>query len=64
MLIFYKAYGLNTIGLRYFNVLVENKTLTDVWRSYRPVYKTTRQPIINGDGEFFRDFTYIDNVIS
>lgn len=65
--VFFKTYGLNTIGLRYFNVFGRKQ---DPNGAYAPVIpKFTSQlmrkesPKINGDGSYSRDFTYIDNVI-
>jgi UDP-N-acetylglucosamine 4-epimerase len=60
-------YGLETIGLRYFNVFGRRQSPNGAYAAVIP--KFTMQlmehisPIINGDGTFSRDFTYINNVI-
>jgi UDP-N-acetylglucosamine 4-epimerase len=65
--VFYKAYGLNTIGLRYFNVFGRKQDPNGMYAAVIPKFVAQlikhESPIINGDGEFSRDFTYIDNVI-
>ncbi|MFB0945451.1 MAG: UDP-N-acetylglucosamine 4-epimerase [Patiriisocius sp.] len=65
--VFYKAYGLNTIGLRYFNVFGRKQDPNGMYAAVIPKFVSQlinhEAPIINGDGEFSRDFTYIDNVI-
>jgi len=65
--VFHKTYGIDCVGLRYFNVFGRKQ---DPQGSYAAVIpKFTKQlvshksPLINGDGSFSRDFTYIDNVI-
>ena len=65
--IFSTSYGLETIGLRYFNVFGKNQDPNGAYAAVIPKFvqqfinKTS--PIINGDGTFSRDFTYIKNVI-
>ncbi|SHG60437.1 SDR family oxidoreductase [Flavobacterium johnsoniae] len=65
--IFSRTYGLETIGLRYFNVFGRKQDPDGAYAAVIP--KFVRQlinlesPIINGDGNYSRDFTYIDNVI-
>ena len=65
--IFSKSYGLETIGLRYFNVFGKNQDPNGAYAAVIPKFvqqfinKTS--PVINGDGSFSRDFTYIKNVI-
>jgi UDP-N-acetylglucosamine 4-epimerase len=56
---------LETIGLRYFNVLVGNKILTDAAVIPKFVMQLMNHETItiNGDGNYSRDFTYIENVI-
>jgi UDP-N-acetylglucosamine 4-epimerase len=64
--IFSKTYGLETIGLRYFNVFGRNKILTDLrsGNSKFVMQLMNHETItINGDGNYSRDFTYIENVI-
>ncbi|SNS23248.1 UDP-N-acetylglucosamine 4-epimerase [Belliella buryatensis] len=65
--IFNKAYGLDTIGLRYFNVFGRRQDPNGAYAAVIPLFvkklMNHESPVINGDGTFSRDFTYIDNVI-
>ncbi|MEP2025339.1 MAG: SDR family oxidoreductase [Reichenbachiella sp.] len=65
--IFNKTYGLNTIGLRYFNVFGRKQDPDGGYAAVIPKFIKTlinhESPIINGDGLHSRDFTYIDNVV-
>ncbi|TXN35966.1 SDR family oxidoreductase [Flagellimonas hymeniacidonis] len=65
--IFGKTYGLETIGLRYFNVFGRKQDPNGAYAAVIPKFVAQliqhKSPIINGDGSFSRDFTYIDNVI-
>ncbi len=65
--VFYKTYGLNTIGLRYFNVFGRRQDPESTYAAVIPIFtkqlKNKKSPTINGDGSFSRDFTYIDNVV-
>jgi len=65
--IFHKTYGLDTIGLRYFNVFGRKQDPNGAYAAVIPKFVMQfmkyESPLINGDGEFSRDFTYIDNVI-
>lgn len=65
--IFHKTYGLNTIGLRYFNVFGRKQDSDGGYAAVIPKFIKTlmkhESPVINGDGSYSRDFTYIDNVI-
>ena len=65
--VFYKTYGLDTIGLRYFNVFGRRQDPNGAYAAVIPLFTKTlmrkESPVINGDGSFSRDFTYIDNVI-
>ncbi len=65
--IFSTTYGLETIGLRYFNVFGKNQDPNGAYAAVIPKFvmqlMKKESPIINGDGNFSRDFTYIDNVI-
>jgi UDP-N-acetylglucosamine/UDP-N-acetylgalactosamine 4-epimerase len=65
--IFSKAYGLETIGLRYFNVFGRKQDPNGAYAAVIPKFISQlmkgQSPVINGDGNFSRDFTYIDNVI-
>lgn len=65
--IFSKTYGLETIGLRYFNVFGRKQDPNGAYAAVIPKFvmqfMNNESPIVNGDGNFSRDFTYIDNVI-
>lgn len=65
--IFGKTYGLETIGLRYFNVFGRKQDPEGAYAAVIPKFVMQlmqhESPIINGDGNYSRDFTYIDNVI-
>ena len=65
--IFSKTYGLETIGLRYFNVFGRKQDPNGAYAAVIPKFVTQLMhydsPVINGDGNYSRDFTYIDNVI-
>ena len=65
--VFSKTYGLETIGLRYFNVFGRKQDPKGAYAAVIPKFVSQfmagESPIINGDGEYSRDFTYIDNVI-
>ena len=65
--VFFKTYGLNTIGLRYFNVFGRRQDPNGAYAAVIPKFVSQlishETLVINGDGEHTRDFTYIDNVI-
>ena len=65
--IFSKTYGIETIGLRYFNVFGRKQDPNGAYAAVIPLFvkkfMNLESPIINGDGNYSRDFTYIDNVI-
>ena len=65
--VFSKTYGVETIGLRYFNVFGRNQDPNGAYAAVIPKFVAQflnhESPVINGDGNFSRDFTYIDNVI-
>ena len=65
--IFFKTYGLDTIGLRYFNVFGRRQDPDGAYAAVIPKFVKQlvnyESPVINGDGTFSRDFTYIDNVL-
>ena len=65
--IFSKTYGLETIGLRYFNVFGRRQDPSGAYAAVIPKFVSHlmngESPVINGDGNYSRDFTYIDNVI-
>jgi len=65
--VFGKTYGLETTGLRYFNVFGRHQDPDGAYAAVIPKFVIQlirhESPLINGDGSFSRDFTYIDNVI-
>jgi len=65
--IFSKTYGLETIGLRYFNVFGRKQDPNGAYAAVIPKFvgqlMAGKSPLINGDGSYSRDFTYIDNVL-
>ena len=65
--VFYKTYGLETIGLRYFNVYGRRQDPNGAYAAVIPKFTqllmNLESPTINGDGTNSRDFTYIENVI-
>lgn len=65
--LFYRIYGLPTVALRYFNVFGPRQ---DPHSPYSAVISrfveaalAGRRPVVNGDGEQSRDFTYVENVV-
>lgn len=65
--VFHKTYGIDTIGLRYFNVFGRRQDPNGAYAAAIPKFVMQlmkyESPVINGDGTHSRDFTYIDNVI-
>ncbi|WZL88698.1 SDR family oxidoreductase [Salinimicrobium sp. 3283s] len=65
--IFHTTYGFDTIGLRYFNVFGRKQDPHGAYAAVIPKFviqfMNHESPVINGDGNYSRDFTYIDNVI-
>ena len=65
--VFSKTYGIECIGLRYFNVFGRKQTPNGAYAAVIPKFviqlMNHESPIINGTGDYSRDFTYIDNVI-
>jgi len=65
--VFKKVYNLNYVGLRYFNVFGPNQDPKGPYAAVVPKFINkfinNESPIINGDGSFSRDFTFIDNVV-
>lgn len=65
--VFSKIYGLECIGLRYFNVFGRKQDPKGAYAAVIPKFviqlMNYQSPTINGDGSYSRDFTYIDNVI-
>ena len=66
--IFSLTYGMECIGLRYFNVFGPKQDPNGVYAAVIPKFidmiKQKQVPIINGDGQISRDFTYVDNVVN
>jgi len=67
MEVFYKCYGFESIGLRYFNVFGKRQDPNGAYAAVMPKWigqmLDGEDVYINGDGETSRDFTYIDNVV-
>ena len=65
--IFTRAYGIETIGLRYFNVFGKRQDPNGAYAAVIPKFVMQlmkhESPVINGDGNHSRDFTYVDNVV-
>lgn len=65
--VFSDLYGIETIGLRYFNVFGERQDPDGAYAAVIPKFLKSlingEAPVINGDGTHSRDFTYIDNVV-
>ncbi|MEM6360679.1 MAG: SDR family oxidoreductase [Bacteroidota bacterium] len=65
--VFQKTYGLDFIGLRYFNVFGPKQNPDNPYAAVIPIFCKAfienRRPHINGDGETTRDFTYVDNAV-
>ncbi len=64
---FSDAYGIETVGLRYFNVFGRRQDPNGAYAAVIPKFVAQliqhQSPSINGDGSYSRDFTYIDNVL-
>ena len=64
---FSDIYGIETLGLRYFNVFGRRQDPNGAYAAVIPKFVIQlmkhESPIINGDGLYSRDFTYIDNVL-
>ena len=65
--LYHRLYGLNTYGLRYFNVFGRRQNPEGIYAAVIPKFikqlLNNERPTINGDGKQSRDFTYIENVI-
>ena len=65
--VFSRLYNLELIGLRYFNVFGQRQDPNGAYAAVIPKFVSQllkhESPVINGDGEYSRDFTYIDNVV-
>ncbi|HUH33441.1 MAG TPA: SDR family oxidoreductase, partial [Daejeonella sp.] len=65
--VFARLYSMEIIGLRYFNVFGQKQDPNGAYAAVIPKFVSQllkhESPVINGDGEYSRDFTYIDNVV-
>lgn len=65
--VYSKTFGIETIGLRYFNVFGRRQNPNGAYAAVIPKFVMQlmqhESPVINGDGNYSRDFTYIDNVV-
>ncbi|RJQ60614.1 MAG: SDR family oxidoreductase [Stygiobacter sp.] len=65
--IFATTYGMQCIGLRYFNVFGKRQDPNGAYAAVIPLWVQKlinyESPVINGDGSYSRDFTYVENVI-
>ena len=65
--VFGKTYGLNWIGLRYFNVFGSKQNPNNPYAAVIPIFAKAilyeKNFVINGDGETSRDFTHVSNVV-
>jgi nucleoside-diphosphate-sugar epimerase len=65
--LFFQLYGLETVSLRYFNIFGPKQDPTSIYSAVIPKFINAllrnEAPVIFGDGEQSRDFTFIDNVV-
>jgi UDP-N-acetylglucosamine 4-epimerase len=65
--VFSRSYGMNLIGLRYFNVFGPRQDPNGAYAAVIPKFTDQllnhQSPVINGDGEYSRDFTFVENVV-
>ena len=65
--VFSKCYDMECIGLRYFNIFGPRQDPNGAYAAVIPKFielmKNGKQPNINGDGSFSRDFTYVENAV-
>lgn len=65
--VFSKVYDFHTIGLRYFNVFGPKQNPDNPYAAVIPIFCQAfidgRSPLINGDGETSRDFTFVENAV-
>lgn len=65
--VFSRVYGLHTVGLRYFNIFGPRQNPLNPYAAVIPIFIAAamqrKSPIINGDGETSRDFTFVENAI-
>lgn len=64
---FHELYGIDTVGLRFFNVFGRRQDPAGAYAAVIPKFMQClmhhERPVINGDGSFSRDFTYVENVV-
>jgi UDP-N-acetylglucosamine 4-epimerase len=65
--VFQKTYGLNFVGLRYFNIFGPRQNPDNPYAAVIPIFCKAfihgSEPTINGDGETSRDFTFVENAV-
>ena len=65
--VFASTYGMKIIGLRYFNVFGPNQSPSGAYAAVIPLFMQAvldhKAPMIDGDGEQTRDFTYVENAV-
>ena len=65
--VFARTYGMECIGLRYFNVFGRRQDPNGAYAAVIPLFVKKfiahESPVINGSGDYSRDFTYVENVI-
>ena len=65
--VFTRCYGMECIGLRYFNIFGPRQDPNGAYAAVIPKFisliKNNKSPKINGDGTYTRDFTYVDNAV-
>lgn len=65
--VFYRTYGLETIGLRYFNIFGPKQNPKGAYAAAIPLFMDAilqnKSPFINGNGEQSRDFTFVENAV-
>jgi nucleoside-diphosphate-sugar epimerase len=65
--VFFGIYGLETVCLRYFNIFGPHQDPKSLYSAVIPIFITKmlkgESPVIYGDGEQSRDFTYVDNAV-
>lgn len=64
---FHDLYGIDTVGLRFFNVFGRRQDPAGAYAAVIPKFMQClmrhERPVINGDGSFSRDFTFVENVV-
>lgn len=65
--VFTRCYGMECIGLRYFNIFGPRQDPNGAYAAVIPKFisliRSGKSPVINGDGTFSRDFTYVANAV-